>query len=81
MSTTHAVAGNRPAAAAATMLGGLARFMAQLALAAIAARNRARTRRILSGLDDAALKDIGIARGQIDAVERDARYTPRFPGF
>jgi uncharacterized protein YjiS (DUF1127 family) len=47
----------------------------------VAARNRARTMRILSGLDDASLKDIGLARGQIDAVERDPRYTSRFPGF
>jgi uncharacterized protein YjiS (DUF1127 family) len=55
-------------------LFGLVRWM-------IAARARARTRRILSSLDDAALKDIGLTRGQIDAVERDPRYTPRFPGF
>jgi uncharacterized protein YjiS (DUF1127 family) len=37
--------------------------------------------RILNGLDDAALKDIGISRSQIDAIERDTRYTPKFPEF
>jgi uncharacterized protein YjiS (DUF1127 family) len=47
----------------------------------VAARFRARTKRILSGLDDAALKDIGLTRGQIDAVERDPRFVAKFPGF
>ncbi len=42
---------------------------------AVAAHRRARTRRILNGLDDNALKDIGLQRGQIDGVECDARYT------
>jgi uncharacterized protein YjiS (DUF1127 family) len=60
-------------AAGATMLDVAGRIAA--------AHSRARTLRILSGLDDDALKDIGINRGSIDAVERDPRYRHRFPGF
>ena len=49
-----------------------------LASWATAVRNRHRTRRILGRLDDAALKDVGLGRSQIDGVESDPRYLPRF---
>lgn len=81
MASTFAVPENHREPVIAAFLGraedavfGLVRWM-------IAAHTRARTRRSLSTLDDAALKDIGLTRGQIDAFEGDPRYTPRFPGF
>ena len=40
-------------------------------------RSRRRTARILQGLDDAGLKDIGLQRGMVDSAFHDARYSPR----
>jgi uncharacterized protein YjiS (DUF1127 family) len=40
--------------------------------------SRWRTARILNGLDDAGLKDIGLQRGMIDSAFQDHRYSPRF---
>jgi uncharacterized protein YjiS (DUF1127 family) len=40
-------------------------------------RSRRRTARVLQGLDDAGLKDIGLQRGMVDAAFQDARYSPR----
>jgi len=39
--------------------------------------SRHRTARILQGLDDEALKDIGLQRGMIDSAFHDRRYDPR----
>lgn len=83
--TSFFVAEDRPPHLAAAIATGIFRAAGGVAMDftrwALAARARARTRHILSGLDDSALKDIGLHRGQIDAVERDPRYEPRFPGF
>ncbi len=38
---------------------------------------RRRTARVLQGLDDAGLKDIGLQRGMVDSAFHDARYSPR----
>jgi len=81
MASTFAVPENHREPLTAAFFGSAGEMLLGFARWAIAARARARTRRILSTLDDAALKDIGLTRGQIDAVERDPRYTPRFPGF
>ncbi len=81
MTIIFAVAEDRPATAA-TAIRRSAGFMVHGFVRRVtAAYAAARTRRILSRLDDYSLKDIGLSRGQIDAVERDPRYTPRFPGF
>jgi uncharacterized protein YjiS (DUF1127 family) len=81
MTSNFAVADDRRAPATAALFGCAADAFFGFARWVIAVRARAHTARILSRLDDAALKDIGLTRGQIDAVERDPRYTPRFPGF
>ncbi len=81
MNRTFAVAEDRHNTLAAAALHGIGSAMRSIINRAVAAQQRARTTRMLSGLDDAALKDIGLTRGQIDAVERDPRYAPRFPGF
>jgi uncharacterized protein YjiS (DUF1127 family) len=81
MTSTCGVAEHRRGSAMTAVLRGAGLAMAGFARRALAAYASARTRRILSGLDDYALKDIGLHRGQIDAVERDPRYTPNFPGF
>jgi uncharacterized protein YjiS (DUF1127 family) len=81
MSAHFARAEDRPETTAAELLRGLGHAVSLVVLRLLAARNRARTRRILSGLDDAMLKDIGVTRGEIDAVERDPRYEPKFPGL
>jgi uncharacterized protein YjiS (DUF1127 family) len=39
--------------------------------------SRYRTARILQGLDDEALKDIGLHRGMTDSAFYDRRYRPR----
>jgi len=39
--------------------------------------SRRRTARILQGLDDAGLKDIGLQRGMVDSVFHDIRYSAR----
>jgi uncharacterized protein YjiS (DUF1127 family) len=57
-----------------TLFLGLARRMT-------AAHARRRTERALSELDDAALKDIGLERSQIRALEHDPRYRMRVPRF
>jgi uncharacterized protein YjiS (DUF1127 family) len=41
---------------------------------AMAARERHRTRQVLSDLDDAALADIGLARNDLRRIEHDRRY-------
>jgi uncharacterized protein YjiS (DUF1127 family) len=81
MTGTSAAAEYRPASAATAFLRRVGLFTFGIAKRAVAARARAQTLRILSGLDDYELKDIGLHRGQIDAIEGDPRYTPRFPGF
>ncbi len=81
MTSNFAVADERPASPTATLFANAADAFFGFARWVIAVRDRGRTMRVLSRLDDAALKDIGLTRGQIDAVERDPRYTPRFPGF
>jgi len=70
----HPTARTRAARAVGAAILGIASRM-------IAAQRRAQTLRVLGNLDDAALKDIGLTRGQIDAVERDPRYIAKFPGF
>ena len=52
-----------------------------LVRAMTAAQARRRTQRALSELDDAALKDIGLERSQIRALEHDPRYRVRVPRF
>jgi uncharacterized protein YjiS (DUF1127 family) len=81
MNSIFAVAGDRHNTSAGAALRGIGSVMLSIFNRAVAARQRARTMQMLSGLDDASLKDIGLTRGQIDAVERDPRYSPRFPGF
>lgn len=81
MNSLFAVAEDRPAPLAAGILRGMGTAALNVTGRVIAARRRGRTMRILSGLDDAALKDIGISRSQIDAIERDTRYTPKYPEF
>ncbi len=81
MASTFAVPENRRDSVTAALFGRAEDAVFGLVRWVIAARARARTRRILSKLDDASLKDIGLTRDQIDAVEHDSRYAPRFPGF
>ncbi len=81
MTMTVALAESSPASASSAIRRGVDFMIRAIVGRAMTAYAVARTRRILSGLDDESLKDIGLSRGQIDAVERDSRYTPRFPGF
>jgi len=81
MASTFAVPEDRQGSVTAALFFRAEDALFGLVRRMIAARARARTRRILSTLDDAALKDIGLTRGQIDAFEGDPRYAHRFPGF
>ena len=81
MNAYSAVAGPRHPSARGAAMRAVGALMLIVAERVMAARNRARTLRILSGLDDAALRVIGLSRGDFDAVERDPRYSAKFPGF
>ncbi len=79
MSSSSEAAG--PPAAAIT--GAAAAFIRAVRFALLgfarrmmAANARVRTRRSLGGLSDHALKDIGLHRSQIDAIELHPRYRP-----
>jgi uncharacterized protein YjiS (DUF1127 family) len=80
MNSMFAMAESRQISSTAAITLWVGLMIMRVANRLLAAQNRARTRRILSGLDDASLRDIGLSRGQIDAVERDPRYVSRFPG-
>ncbi len=80
MTDAIAMAERRRESPGATVLNGLRLAALALGRRAAAAYIQARTQRILSRLDDAALKDIGLVRSQIDGIEIDPRYT-RFTRF
>lgn len=70
-----ALAERRRESAGAAILQGVRTVASAFARWAAASYGRARTQRILARLDDAALKDIGLVRSEIDGIDRDARYT------
>ena len=80
MTDCIAMAERRREPAGANVLNGLRLAALALGHRLASAYMRARTQRILSRLDDAALKDIGLVRSQIDGIEIDPRYT-RFTRF
>jgi uncharacterized protein YjiS (DUF1127 family) len=82
MTSIAAVATNRPGHTQATdttdALGTFGSLIVGMVRRIGAAHGRARTLRILKSLDDRALRDIGLTRSQIDSVEQDPRYRPRY---
>jgi uncharacterized protein YjiS (DUF1127 family) len=81
MTSSAAVAATRPATSAAgtsPVLHSIGSALLSAIQRAAAARARAHTRKVLGSLDDAALKDIGLVRNQIDCVEHDPRYGTRY---
>jgi uncharacterized protein YjiS (DUF1127 family) len=82
MTSSAAVAATRPAPTSAAGTSPVLHSIGSALLSAIqraaAARARAHTRKVLGSLDDAALKDIGLVRNQIDCVEHDPRYGTRY---
>jgi uncharacterized protein YjiS (DUF1127 family) len=81
MNTTLTMAARRQIPPSAGLLHGLRPALLYFVRRVTAARDRARTRRVLGWLDDAALKDIGLVRDQIEGVEHDPRYRRQPPGI
>jgi uncharacterized protein YjiS (DUF1127 family) len=77
MNSAFTVAERRRNPPTAGLLQGLRPALRRIAQWVATARDRNRTRRILSHLDDGLLKDIGLVRNQIDGVEHDPRYRTR----
>lgn len=74
MTSPFAVTGHYAARDHQSTLRGLGAAFYGFVRAVRMSRARSRTLRVLEGLDDAALKDIGLDRSQIPGVEHDPRY-------
>ena len=84
MTSPAAVATHRPAHSQAhenAAISGIGSAIAGIVRRIATAYARARTMQALNGLDDNALKDIGLTRSQIGSFEHDPRYRPHYTRF